>query len=601
MRRSIEDANKKYEGMLSTYKLQDPQKIQETYLDYIEKFKETLYLYAAYRSEIFKDFPVDRCGKTYGEIENHFKNRWDRYQTLTWRAYRSADELAQISEGKELKLDLKLVGVSHFARLHRIFQYMVLQHELNDITEDGIVSATGMLYGSLSDYDNLEKAVREWTRTLLFYTFEVGISWLAQMHTYLLDMFKQSVKLYLLAPGKFNGILEHTIFLNAVDRDYHKTVRKWSRKAVQTIRDTYESFGAYVHYDITARLRKLAFAIPTHVKHNSFEHTVPNVFIQTDNTENNHGYKPATIADILKNVPQQKILDRIYGSESYLTQQRDQQKLDHHGNGRCVIEEIYRATCGLLVSHIISLFNSNVVACIQEFGSSKMFCLPSRSQSLYTRISRMSAMEIGRIANVNVEEVQYEIKQCESKIGDLMVAQRLVSNATNAMLSPSPINEEQRKREHTKTKELADSHVRGLQKRRGYFDHQLRTEISGHTQSLSTSTNVDITSLSQKDYSDESELEEDQLMNEGDKMHAKMLMLEYYRRHDKEDLSLGLASIDCLSQDESRPSTLAHIYVDPDTMDYDKAISNIPPSVIQHKPDANVPSARTSKLSSVDS
>lgn len=589
MRRYIEEANKNYENMLSIYKLQDPQKIQETYLDYIEKFKTDLYLYAAYRSEISKDFPTDRCGKTYSEIENHFIKSWERYQPLTWRAYRSADQLAQTSDGKELKLDLKIVGVGHFPRLHRIFEYMVLQHDLNDINEDVIVSATGMLYCSLSDYDNLEKAVRECTRTLLFNTFEVGISWLTQMHIYLLDMFKQSVKLHLLAPGKFNGIIDHTIFLNAVDREYHKTVRRWIRKAVQTIRDTYESFGAYVHYDITARLRKLAFAIPTHVKHNSFEQIVSNIFIKTDDTENNHGYRPATIADILKNVPQQKILDRIYGSESYLTQQRDQQKLDHHDNGRRVIEEIYRATCGLLISHIVSLFNSNVVARIQESGSSKMFYTPSHSYSLYSRISRMSSMEIGRIANVNFEEVQHGIKQCEKKIGDLMVAQRLVSNATNAMLSPVLVNEEQRKQEYTKTRELADSHVRGLQKRRGYFDHQPRTQKS------------DMTDLNERDCNDESEFEEHQLMNEGDKMHAKMLMLDYYKRHDKEDLSLGLASPDCLRQDEHRPSTLAHIYVDPDTMNYNDVMNNIPSIETQQKADVYAPSARTSKLSSDDS
>ncbi|CAF2766505.1 unnamed protein product [Rotaria sp. Silwood2] len=533
--------------------------------------------YSAYREEAFNDFPEALCGKTYFEIEDYCKRSWPRYQPLVWRAYRSADELARSDDGKGLELKLKGVGVYHFARLNRIFDYMVLTHKPDDITTDGIVSSTGVLYGGVSDYDYLDKAVRDWVRHLILNMFVVGIAWLTQMYIYMLDTFRQNVKLYLLAPGKYNHLVHHIIFLNAVDRDFHKTTRTWIRKAVQTIRDTCDSYSAYAHYDITARLKKQTFAIPTHIKHKLFDQKVLDLLDGTDQYDADEHNSSVTIAEIFERIPKQKLLDRIFGSESFLTQDRDPQTLNHHENGRSAIHELYQAICGQIINVTFSQFYSNVVIRIQEFGSPKLFGAPTGAHSLHTRLNRMALTQISNIANINTEAIRQEIEACEKQIGDLTIAHKLLDNAIRVMSSSSPASirsDQQRQQEYANAVEAGKATVENLQRRRGLFNQQHRPE-RGRLERFSSATSVDHTNSSERYYKDESDEEEQELMNETADTRAKILMFHMYQRHDRQDLQLGLPSKDSLSQDELKPRSLAHIYVDPDTLDYDKAIQTI--------------------------
>lgn len=568
---------------LKVYKHQDPEKIRDNYLEYLADFQQNVCRYAAYKSEIYNCFPTEVCGKTYNQIEDSCIGTWNRYKRLVWRAYHSADELAKIEDCNHLQLDAKLVGVRHFDRLNRIFHYLAFTYEPADISEDGILSATGLLYGGLDDYDNLQKAVREWVRKLISDTFVVGIAWLAQMYIYLLDMFRQNVTNYLLAPGKYNHLVKHTIFLNAVDREYHKTVRPWIRKAVRSVRDTCDSLSEYAHYDITARLKKLVFSIPTTIDHQLFNQAANNIFIKTDEDGNTDGYRPSTLTELFKSIPKHKIIDHICGSESYLTQDRNPQTLDHHENGRNVIMELYRAKCGYIIFNALSQFNSNVVRRIQEYGCMKAFRIPYENRSLRSVINRMTPIQIGNIANVDLDAIRVEIEKLEEQIGDLIVALKLVENSTRAMSSPlseSNMNERERERqraqEYTKAIEIGKTHVKNLRRRRSYIEQ--RTSRGRTTLERYHSISDEITPPMEISDGNESNDDEKELMEENDAMRAKLLMLSLYHRHDADDLAFGLESKESLRQDESDLSTFAHAHVDPDTLDYsaaaERAIAN---------------------------
>ncbi|UJR34550.1 hypothetical protein I4U23_027327 [Adineta vaga] len=573
LHRKLNEVNGRYSDALSMFKLQDPEKIRSSYLKYISDFQQTVCRYAAYKSEIYNYFPTDVCGRTYNEIENSCVSSWNRYKQLKWRAYRSADELERTVDGNHLQLGLKLVGVRHFDRLNRIFHYLAFTHEPTDITEDGIQSSTAMLYGGLDDYDNLQKAVREWVRKHIFDTFTVGVAWLTQMYTYLLDIFRQNVRNFLLAPGKHNHIAKHTIFLNAVDLEYHKTVRPWIRKAVRAIRDICDSMSEYAHYDITARLKKLVFSIPTSIEHKLFNQQVENLFVTHDNSDDPDEYHLATIAELFKSLPKQKILDHIFGSESYLTQDRNPQTLNHHESGRHVVMELYKATCGFIIFNVLSQFNSNVVTRIQAYGSMRAFRIPNDHLSLQSKIDRMTLTQIGHIANVNLDAIRHELETCENQIGDFMVAQKLVENAVNTMSSSqamSNVNERQREQEYAVIIKNRNAHIEYLRRKRGHIEHvthSTRSVRSHIDRSLSTRSDEETITTERRNKS-ESDDEENELMNEMDETRAKHLMLSLYKRHDEEALALGLESKDDLRQDDSDPSLLAHAYVDPDTLDY---------------------------------
>lgn len=558
---------------LNMFKLQDPEKLRDTYLKYISDFQQNICLYAAYKSEIYTFFPTDVCGRTYNEIEISCVNSWNRYNQIVWRAYRSADELGRTNDGKHLQLDLKLVGVRHFDRLNKIFHYLAFIHEPSDITEDGLLSSAAILYGGLDDYDNLQKTVREWLRKHILDTFIVGIAWLTQMYIYLLDIFRQNVKNFLLAPGRYNHIAKHTIFLNAVDLEYHKTVRPWIRKAVRAIRDICDSMSDYAHYDITARLKKLVFSIPTSIEHKLFNQPVDNLFVQSDDVDEEHS---ATIADLFKSIPKQKILDHIYGSESYLTQDRNPQTLNHHESGRHVIMELYRATCGFIIFNVLSQFNSNVVTRIQAYGSMKAFRGLDGHLSLQSRIDRMTLAQIGHIANVNFDGIRQKLENYENQIGDFMVAVKLVKNAGETMSSShatSTTNEHQREQEYVRISRKRNEYVEFLRRKRGHIERAPPRGRSSIDRSLSSTSDVDI-NTSERRNRNESDDEEDELMNEMEETRAKICMLNLYKRHDREDLAFGLESKESLKQDDSDPSLLAHAYVDPDTLDYEAATAN---------------------------
>lgn len=519
--------------------MQDPNKVRDNYLNYVKEFQITLRAYSSYRQEVFNDFPIKSFGKTYTETERDCKSSWPRYQSIEWCAHRSADELSESTDGKNLELDQHLIGVRHFVRLHRIFHYMVLTYKPHAVSTEEINSAAAVLFGRTSDYDNLDKAVREWVRQHILSTFDHGVSWLTQMYIYILCTFREDVKNCLLAAGKFDYLKQHTIFLNAIDLEFHKTIRTWIRKAVQTIRDVYNSYAAYAHYDITARLKIYAFSIPSHIQHKIFDTIVPDVYRNSNEPHGTNGAEHVTIADIFRWIPKLKLLDLIYESATFLTQERNPQTLTHHENGRNAISELYEATCTQILSIIFSQFYSNVVIPIQEFDPSIQYGGLELSQLLSTRLNRMELTEVARIANINTQSILREIADCENRIVDLKVAQKLVNIAKQTMDLLSTASPRSGRHHQHECQEVSTYRAKILEhlqrknrivKRKPHFDRFVST------------TSDDISEVFLSSQEKESYDEERELMLENDVTIANDLMLALYRRHDKEDLWLGLSS-----------------------------------------------------------
>jgi hypothetical protein len=552
-------AKQKYDEAHTQFKLLNPLALKDDYLRYIEEFRKTVRQYTAYTNEIDFYFPVHLCGKTYAETEHDFIHKWKRYQTLAWRAYLSVNELIQRQPILQTQLNLRLVGARHFSRLQQIFSFMVLAFKPRDPSRDEIETTESLLYGGLNDYENLEKSVRELLRTLIRETFLMGICWLKQMYTYLLDTFHTNVRKFLLSNEKFSHLREHTRFLDLVDLDYHTIVRELIRDAIRYIRDSRNTWSSYGHYDITERMRKLVLSIPAEIDHVKIAKTViPGLFVK--NSEGN-SVQVANLSDIFKHIPPHQLLDQIYGSESFLTQTRDPQTANHHVNGRKTILELYTATCGRLLQDITSSFNSSVVAKMQSFDTL------SNQRALFTRIERMSEKQIGGMANIRINDIRDSVQKAETMINDLSVTLALVDAAIHEMSNGNLLTENEREQ----IKERAHRQA-------AYVMHKKDKKPTTHDNdksSLQVLAHSTIESPSALDAVNVLDDKQD-LLSVDDSTTAAVLLLDLYQKHDQEDLTYGFLEGDSLEQDKSEPRAHDHIYVDPETMDYDHVV-RMPP------------------------
>ncbi|CAF1296725.1 unnamed protein product, partial [Rotaria sordida] len=214
----LDKAQCQYDEEQERYKLLDPRALRDTYKNYIRDFHKILCQYAGYRSEIDFIFTLERYGQTYEEIENSY-NEWPRKKTVTWRAYLSVNDLKRLHPDERELINARYVGCRHFVRLHNLFSYMILNFKPREPTRDWIESAASLLASSTTDFDDLEKAVRDILRTLIRETSLMGICWLTQIDQ------------------KYPMLRDHYIFLNAVDLEYHIVVRTMIHDAIRLIRD----------------------------------------------------------------------------------------------------------------------------------------------------------------------------------------------------------------------------------------------------------------------------------------------------------------------------------------------------------------------------
>jgi hypothetical protein len=540
--------------------LLNPKVLQDNYLNYLNDFRSILRKYVGYKSEVDFIFPLDKCGKTYDEIESDYL-QWKRTKGVTWRAYITAAELKQRFPEEHETLNLRLVGARHFTRLHNVFSFMILQYKPREPTRDWIETAASHLCANTTDFDDMEKAVRDILRTLLRETFLIGISWLTQMYSYLLDNFRINVKRYLLSNEKYRKLREHYQFLNAADLEYHIVVRSMIHDAVRLIRDARNSTSAYSHYDITARMLKLAFSIPPEVKHEKFDQPIDGIFIKHADSDT---YQVATLGDIFKSIPPPKLLEQIYGSESFLTNKRDPHTGSHHDNGRRAILELYTATCGRLLQDIRSSFNSNVVMKMHNFDrpDTEQQKESSSRCSLYLRINRMTDQQIGDMANVRLHDINERCYRSLEQMEDLTKALSLLNIRIQEMNSDQPLSSEQRHQQLEHVNIGNNKHAEYLRKKQKTLEMQNQrrfTTETSHLRPMDDSGETESSIVLNDEY---------ELMTIQDPTVANIFLNEIYDKHDTEDLTYGFLEGDSLEQDKINPHAHSHLYDDIDTIDY---------------------------------
>ncbi|CAF2925581.1 unnamed protein product [Rotaria sp. Silwood2] len=558
----LDKARCQYNENQERYKLLNPRFLRDTYRNYIHDFHKILCQYSSYKSEIDFIFPLDQCGQTYEEIETAY-NEWSRKKTVTWRAYLSVNDLKQKFPDEDGNINARYVGCRHFVRLHNLFSYMILNFKPREPTRDWIESASSLLAAGTTDFDDLEKAVRDILRTLLRETTLMGICWLTQMYSFLLDMFRIHVKYYLLSDQKYPMLRDHNIFLNAVDLEYHIIVRTMIRDAIRLIRDYRQSASAYAHYDIMKRMSKLMFSIPREIEHEAFNQPVDGIFVRNSS---NNTYTTASLADIFKAIPPHKLLEQIYGSESFLTSKRDPYSCSHHANARRTIKELYTASCGRLLEEIRSSFNTYVVMRIHNFDR---FSVERHSDNpnripLSRRIDFMTEQQISEMSNFGFDEINEACHASIEKIQALNEALLFINSAINEMNSVQRVQSEQRQTRMEKVNLKSTKYAEYMRKKQEAVEnHHQRRYICQRSHNRS----VDESNETSSDYT----LDDEQMLTTyRDAESASEFLREIYDKHDKEDLKYGFLENDPENQDTNQSHIHDNFRVDPNSMNYEE-------------------------------
>ena len=494
-------------------------------------------------------------GQSYDEMEARYF-QWKRRKQVTWRAYLSATDIRASFEEEQIILSERLVGARHFSRLHTVFARMIFDYKTDNPSRDWIETSASHLTANSSDFDDMEKAARDILRTLIRQTFLLGICWLTQMYSYLLDNFRVDVKRRLLQNDKYSYLRTHYRFLHAVDLEYHIIMRTAVHDAIRFIRDSRDSNSAYAHYDITIRMIKLVFSIPPAIKHEKFNQRIESLFIKEEGRDE---YTPATLADIFKHIPASSFLERIYGSETFLTEKRDPYTGSHHDSQRSAIQELYIVTSGRLLQDIHSSFNSNVVMKIHNIDridAERQQEITNRC-SLYLRISSMTDYQISHLGNVNLDEIN---KACHESMGQIVALSKTLAHvdiAIQQMNSDHPMSEEERQKILKSTNARYGMYAEYLQKRQEQFERQNQAQVSRQptTQFMEESEHIpNYTTLD----------EEQELMAIEDPTLARAFIDDIYHKHDLEDLTYGFLDGDSLDQDKRDHPAIHYSSDDPD-------------------------------------
>ncbi|CAF1681256.1 unnamed protein product [Rotaria magnacalcarata] len=549
----IANAENEYQNALIDYKRSNPTQVRLSYLAFINEYRRKLALYATYKSEIEMYFPHDRCGTNYEEVENDFILNWPRRKSLKWRAHLTTQEMKQCAEAEDDQdgslhnvLDCKLVGSSHFDRLQKVFAYMVLTFKHEQLTADEITTIESLLYGGLSCSANTEKLMRDAMHRLLRKTFAVGITWLTQMYSYLLDTFLKAIIEHLLSQNQFNYLTEHVPFLTIVELDYHRRIRTMMRKAIHGVRDTRFAYSAYAHYDLTSWLKKLIFRLPVEIPHHFYSEEIPNVYVKNENRSSRtfgdgEEYRLATIGEIFANINPPQILSAIFGSESYLPSKRDQKSGSYHPSARNTIDELYMATCSRLLYDVSAHFNAHVVIGINNFHHIESYS----SQSIEHILASMTDTAIARLASIDLDNVGRRLDYLRDQIVDLTAASVLLEGVTQQLHDDGRNwdSEIQRLERHAQHRAAAV---------REQLDHRRRALNPfgriprPNTSSSSQDEQVDAYYVQADDVEDEDMCV---LLNCNGASMCESHLQSIYHRDDQVDLETGLLEGDTLEQD----------------------------------------------------
>lgn len=570
------DAQQRYSAALKQLEQQNPKTVKTDYSRYINDFHSVFTSYINAKSETDIAFNYYKCSKTYAVIELEYE-QWKRRIPHTWRAYLSYTDMRQLFADKDVygdmlnTLDRPLAGARHFHRLEQVFKAMIYTFKPRELTRGEIETAESHIAHSISTGENLEKATRELVRSLIRDTFLIGICWLTQMYTFLCDMLQNDVTKYLLfTANQYPQLRNHFRFLHCFELSYHKIVRAGVQKSLKLINLARDASTSYITHDLTANIKKLAYSIPTEIKHKELSRLNPKVSM---NEQQALGNTRTTSADIFEGIPPARIQSYLYASESYLTADRNPQTANHHDHGRKVILEMYSAVRGHLVNTIIAAFNTNLLIKLHEFDT-----IQSDINSLYGRLMEMSDQQIGRMADVKFDEIRKELDNTEAEIIDLenvlfyidkamkqSISARRLSAATNDYLRHDSEEDNARKQQFRKQRKIIEKQLVKFQT----IDSKAQANEAQDNESN------DCEDEEMDDYMS-------QLIKSRSKIEANQSLADIYKIEDSEDIKAAFLKGDSLDADKHAPKAQRHLDLVADRTTYDTV--NLPETPLAPPP-----------------
>ncbi|CAF1671430.1 unnamed protein product, partial [Rotaria magnacalcarata] len=384
----VYEQDKRYHILMNLVEEKDLKAIREIYQRYIRTFRSTLSDYIAFRAEINTLFDMETYGRTYAQIEEEY-NKWSRRIQLVWPAHQTtAQMIKEPFERRLYSLPLRYIGARHFERIRQVFFYMILTYQPASHELNWIESAQGLLYGANADNENLEKSTRELLYTYIRETFHMGICWLTQIYSFLLEHFERQVNDVLLSPtGEFALLATgHEKFLSLARLEYHQTTRRMLRHAVEASKHARYAKMAYAAHSISHYLRILVESFPPTIQ-TAQKKEIP--------------------------VAETNLRRLIYNNETFLPEIRNSETASYLPATRNTTNELYSAMRGLLLQDITANFFANVVIEVQRYESIYI------KNSLQQRIDQMSNEEIARMSQIDVEEHLREFQTTYDKLTSL--------------------------------------------------------------------------------------------------------------------------------------------------------------------------------------
>ncbi len=488
----VEEQKLRYDTFHHLVEEKDVETIRSTYQHYIECFRSTLSNYVAYRAEVTSQFEFDKFSRTYKQIEEEY-NKWPRKYRLNWCAYQTAEQLASKPADRQIySLKSRYLGVRHFERIREVFFYMILSYQPVSRDQDYIETLGGLLFGGISDRENLEKAVRDLLYIYIRETFAIGICWLTQIYSFFIDHFEQHVTSVLLRPGGEFVHLEagHAKFLSYVRLEYHKTTRELIRRAVEATKHSRYAKMTYAAHSFSHFLRTLVESFPPRIKNSQQEEY------------------PVSAINPLR---------LIFDSESILPENRNLETGNYIPPTRNFINEIYTAVKGLLLHDITTYYFANIVANIQQYDKINI------RNALQYRIYKMSNTEIAQMSEIDLEEPLNELQKVYEKLKILEQTCDEIKRAIQLFDGKTTLNDIEKKQE---AKTI-------LSKKRDRIHQELMNKINDVKMPKNENDDPKI------NFNDKFDDEDGLRMLNNDQHICQEYLLELFRRHDLEDLKCG--------------------------------------------------------------
>ena len=407
-------------------------------------------------------------------------------------------------------LSSRYIGARHFERIRQVFFDMILNYQPTSRQQEWFETAQSLLYSATADNEILEKSVRELLYTYIRETFVIGICWLTQMYSFLIDHFEQHVTSVLLSSDSKFGHLAtgHAKFLSYVRLEYHRTTREFIRRAVEATKHTRYAKMNYVSHDICRYLRTIVESFPRNMENNS---------------ENENS--------LIEKDP----LSLIFASGSFLPENRNPQTGNYLPTTRNVVYEIFTNVRGVLLHDITTHFFANVVTNLHRYDSVHI------PNILRDRITKMSSKQLANISQVDLGGSLNELEIVYEKLKTLEQVYDDIEHYSRLFYGKIPIKSQDKKQRTTTVSYGKRDREHQAMMNKFYDDNMKKNDDD----SIKANSN-------NEEFNDYNKEESELRLLDNDPDICRQHLVTIFRRDDVDDLKCGFLEGDDFNINEKK-------------------------------------------------